>query len=176
MENSGIISKVNQPTDWCSGMVVVPKGDKRVRICVDLTRLNESVKRSRHILPSVEQSLAQLGGAKVFSKLDANSGFWQVKLDPKSALLTTFITPLGRYCFNRLPFGITSGPEYFQCRMSEILDGLDGVVNQTDDIVVHRATKAEHDQRLAAVLRRLEKARVTLNQEKCQFGRPHYWS
>ena len=59
MESSGVISRVKQPTDWCSGMVVVPKGDKRVRICVDLTKLNESVKRSRHMLPSVEQSLAQ---------------------------------------------------------------------------------------------------------------------
>ena len=166
MENSGIISKVSQPTNWCSGMVVVPKSEKQVRICVDLTKLNESVKRSQHILPSVEQSLAQLGGAKVFSKLDANSGFWQVKLNPESALLTTFITPFGRFCFNRLPFGITSGPEYFQSRMSEILDGLEGVVNQTDDTVV----KAEHDQKLAAVLRQLEDAGVTLNREKCHFS------
>lgn len=170
MESSGIISRVKQPTDWCSGMVVVPKGNKRVRICVDLTKLNDSVKRSRHILPSVEQSLAQLGGAKVFSKLDANSGFWQVKLDQKSALLTTFITPFGRFCFNRLPFGITSGPEYFQSRMAEILDGLEGVVNQTDDSVVYGATQEEHDQRLEAVLRRLEEAGVTLNPEKCVFS------
>ena len=44
---------MNQPTDWCSAMVVVPKNDGRVRICVDLTKLNESVKRGRHILPSV---------------------------------------------------------------------------------------------------------------------------
>ena len=109
---------------------------------------------------AVEQSLAQLGGAKVFSKLDANSGFWQVKLDPESALLTTFITPFGS---NRLPFGITSGPEYFQSRMSEVLDGLEGVVNQTDDTLVYGKTKAEHDQRLALVLNRLEAARVTLN-------------
>ena len=54
--------------------------------------------------------------------------------------------------------------------MSEILDGLEGVVNQTDDTVVYGATKAEHDQRLAAVLRRLEDAGVTLNREKCHFS------
>ena len=48
-----------------------------------MPQLNESVKRDRHFLPSVEQSLAQLGDAKVFSKLDANSGFWQIKLDPE---------------------------------------------------------------------------------------------
>ena len=75
-------------------------------------------RRERHILPSVEQTLAQLGGATVFSKLDANSGFWQIELTKESALLTTFITPYGRYCFNRLPFGITSAPETFRARQS----------------------------------------------------------
>ena len=171
MERSGIISRVDQPTDWCSGMVVVPKSDGRVRICVDLSKLNESVKRNRHILPSVKQSLAQLGGATVFSKLDANSGFWQVKLHPESALFTTFITPYGRFCFNRLPFGITSAPEYFQKRMSTILNGSEGVVNQTDDTLVHGKNRAEHDRRLAAVLKRLEEADVTWNRGKCEFAK-----
>ena len=64
-----VISRVSEPTDWCAGMVVVPKPDGKVRICVDLTKLNQCVRRERHILPSVEQTLAQLGGATVFSKL-----------------------------------------------------------------------------------------------------------
>ena len=121
MKNLGVISKIDEPTDWCAGMVVVPKEDGRVRICVDLTQLNQSVCRERHILPLVEQTLAQIGGAKHFSKLDANSGFWQIELDPETAKLTTFITPVGRFCFNRLLFGITSTPEHFQRRMTEIL-------------------------------------------------------
>ena len=95
MENLGVIAKVEQPTEWCTGMVVVPKPNGKVRICVDLTRLNESVKRERHPLPAVDQTLAQLAGANVFTKLDANSGFWQIPLAPSSALLTTFITPFG---------------------------------------------------------------------------------
>ena len=114
MQELGVISPVTEPTDWCAGMVVVPKSDGRVRICVDLTRLNKNVQRERHIIPSVEHTLAQLGGAKVLSKLDANSGFWQIKLADKSLFLTTFITPFGRFQFNRLPFGITSAPEHFQ--------------------------------------------------------------
>ena len=89
------------------------------------------------MLPSVEQTLAQLRGATVFSKLDANSGFWQIELTKESSLLTTFITPFRRYCFNRLPFGITSAPEYFQKRMSEILQGMEGVVCLIDDILVY---------------------------------------
>ena len=119
------------------GMVVVPKPNKKVRICVDLTRLNQSVCRERHPLPAVEQTLAQLAGARVFSKLYANSGFWQIPLSCESALLTTFITPFGRYCFHRLPFGITSAPEHFQRRMSDILSGLDGVVCMMDDVFIH---------------------------------------
>ena len=91
-----------------------PKSNGRVRVCVDMSKLNESVKRGRMVLPSVEHTLAQLQGAGVFSKLDANSGFWQIPLSNESALLTTFITPFGRFCYNRLPFGITSAPELFQ--------------------------------------------------------------
>ena len=75
MESLGIISKVDIPTPWCAGMVVVPKKDKTVRICVDLKPLNTSVLRETHPLPKVDDTLAQLTGAKVFSKLDANSGF-----------------------------------------------------------------------------------------------------
>ena len=95
MEQLGVISRVEEPTDWCAPKVVVPKPDGKVRICVDLTKLNESVQRERHILPSVEQSLAQLAGSKMFSKLDTNSGFCQIKLSKESALLTTLITPFG---------------------------------------------------------------------------------
>ena len=69
-------------------MVVVPKQDGKVCICMDLTKLNESVCRERHILPSVDHTHVQLGGAKVLTKLDANSGFWQILLSKESALLT----------------------------------------------------------------------------------------
>ena len=124
MEKLEVISRVSEPTDWCAGMVVVPKLNGQVHICVDLTWLNDSVCSGRHPLPSVDQTMAQLAGAKVFSKLDANSGFWQIPLSPKSIPLTTFTTPFGWFCFNRLPFGITSAPEHFQRCMSEILGDL----------------------------------------------------
>ena len=166
----GVIERVNQPTEWCSGMVVVPKPNGNVRICVDLTKLNTSVLRERHILPSVEQALAQIGGARFFTKLDANSGFWQVELSHDSSLLTTFITPFGRFCFKRLPFGITSAPEYFQRKMHEILSGLKGVVCLMDDVLVHGTTQEEHDENLLAVLNRIQEAGLILNKDKCIFS------
>lgn len=101
-KKNGVIRKVEGPTEWCAGIVPVLKPSGQVRICVDLTQLNMSVKRERFVLPTVYETLGLLSGAMVFSKLDANSGFHQVKLS-KGCQLLTFIT-FGRYCFERLPF------------------------------------------------------------------------
>ena len=65
MEKLGVISKVDKPTLWYAGMVVVPKKSGDVRICVDLKPLNESVLRETHPLPGVDETLAQLTGATV---------------------------------------------------------------------------------------------------------------
>ena len=95
MKASGVISKVDQSTKWCSSMVVVQKkSGKRLKMC-GLKYLNENVLWEVHPMPQVDQTLALLAGAKVFSKLDTNSGFWQVPLTEPSRHLTTFITPLG---------------------------------------------------------------------------------
>ena len=170
MEDQGVISKVTQPTDWCSGMVVVPKPNGKVRICVDLTQLNKAVRREVHPMKSVDENLAKLGNASVFSKLDANSGFWQLPLDEESKLLTTFITPQGRFAFNRIPFGISSAPEIFTRTISQILEGVDCVICHMDDILVYASNEATHDERLREVLGRLQEAGLTLN-EKCEFNK-----
>ena len=128
---------MTEPTEWCAPMVVVPKSNDKVRICVDYTHLNQAVKRERHILPTVDHVLAQISGASVFSKLDANCGFHQIKLTEDSKPLTTFITPSGRYCYNRLPFGINSGPEHFQMQLHRVLENQPGVVCLMDDTVVY---------------------------------------
>ena len=114
MEEIRVILKVNEPTNWSAGMMVVPKKSGAVRICVDLQPLNESVFRAVHPIPTVDKTLSHLSGATVFSKLDANSGFWQIPLAEESKPLTTFISPMGRYYFNKWPFGISSAPELFQ--------------------------------------------------------------
>ena len=100
MESMGVISRVDGPTPWCAGMVVVPKKSGNIRICVHLKPLNESVLCEVYPRPRVDETLVQLSGAKVFTKLDANSGFCQIPLSEQSCLLTKFITPMGRFCFN----------------------------------------------------------------------------
>ena len=167
---SGIIEPVDQPTEWCSGLTIAPKPGGKIRMCVDLTNLNKSVKREIYPLPRISEMLSNLSEGSVFSKLDAYSGFWQVNLHPESKLLTTFVTPWGRFCFNKMPFGISSAPEYFQKTMEKILQGLKGVVCLMDDVLVYGETVSEHWLRLRKVLERIKRAGMTLKKEKCEFG------
>ena len=171
MEAMRVILRVDEPTPWRAGIVVVPKKSGDVRICVYLKPLNESVLREVHPLPKVDETLARLSGAKVFTKLDANSGFWQIPLSKQSRLLTTFITPIGRFCFNKLPFGISSAPEHFQKCMSAILSGVEGVVVQMDNILVFGKDQAEHDARLFKVLTRIRESGANLNPDKCEVSK-----
>ncbi|XP_065182156.1 uncharacterized protein K02A2.6-like [Sycon ciliatum] len=166
MEAADVITKITEPTDWCAPMVPVAKKNGDVRICVDLRRLNASVRRETFILPTVNETLAKLSGATCFTTLDAAKGFWQVPLDAETAKLTTFITPFGRYYFRRLPFGITSEPEIFQRKLMQYLDGLPGVCVFMDDILVFGATVEEHDATLEKVRSILRNVGVALNPDK----------
>lgn len=76
---------------------------------------------------------------------------------------------MSRFCFKRLPFGITSAPEIFQQLMSTVLKGLDGTVFMMDDILVYGPNKEEHDCRLDLVLFTIKASGLKLNRAKCHF-------
>lgn len=92
LERQVVISKVDQPTDWRAPVVAVPESNGDIRVCIDLTKLNDQLKQETLVLPSIDDVVSQLSNAKFFSKLDANSGFYQIEITPELALLKTFIT------------------------------------------------------------------------------------
>ena len=167
--NSSAIEKVDQPTDWVCSMVTVIKPHK-TRICLDPRNLNEAIKREHFLLPTIEEVTARMANAKVFSVLDAKSGFCQIPLDESSSLLCTFNTPDGRYKFKRLPFGIKSAPEVFQKHMKQLLEGLDGVDVIMDDILIWGEDILQHDERLIKLLHGLRAIGLKLNKDKCKIG------
>ena len=168
MEDADIIERVTGPTEWFAPMVPVPKSNGKLRICVDLRKLNGPVKRARFVLPALEDIVPKLAGAQYFSKLDASSGFWQIPLHPDSAKLTMFITPMGRFCFKRLPFGITCAPEIFQCQMTDLIKNEEGCEAIMNDIIVYGKSTEEHDENLRKTLEIIESG-LKLNREKCEF-------
>ena len=137
MEKIGVIRKVIEPTEWVSSMVAVgKKNSEKLRICIDIRDLNKAIMREHYPLPTIESTTHKLSKAKIFSVLDAKTGYWQLKLDDESSKLTTFNSPFGRWCFVRMPFGIVSAQEIFQRKAHETLEGLDGVEVLIDDILV----------------------------------------
>lgn len=177
MEKAGILAKVTKPTSWISSMVTVKKPGK-LRICLDPKDLNKALKRSHYPMPTIEEVLPQLSNAKVFSILDAKDGFWQVMLDEESSYLTTFWTPNGRYRWLRMPFGISTAPEEYQRRQHEILEGLKGISNIADDILVYgcgdtiEEATADHDKHLLAVLGRARENNLKFNEKKMRLRLP----
>ena len=171
LESLDIIEKVTGPTPWVSPIVVVPKSSGQVRLCVDMREANKAVKREKHLMSTIDDLVADLSGATVFSKLDLSSGYHQLQLGPESRHITTFITHIGLRRYKRLMFGINAASEIFENAIEEILTGLRGCKNISDDIIVFRATTAEHDQNLYGVLTRLQQDDVRLNKEKCCFSR-----
>ena len=152
----------------CAAMVPVINKTRAVHICIVLMQLNTAVRREHHLLHSLEDIAPKLAESKVFSTLDAASGFWQIPIDEASQLLI-FITTFARYMFCRLPFGIFSVPEIFLRKMSTLLEGLDGVEVIMDDILVHGRNREEHDTRLNAVLRISNDSGLKLSPRKCVF-------
>ena len=114
MEKEGHLAKVSQPTDWVNSMVVSSRGEK-IRIYLDPGDLNKAVKREHYPILTVEELdiVAKIPETKVFTVLHAKSGYLQMKLDYEASLLTTMNTPIGRYRWLKLPFGIKSAPELY---------------------------------------------------------------
>ena len=168
----GIIAPVQQPTRWVSSMVIVPKKNGTLRICLDL---NRAILREHYPLPTVEDVATRLHGARVFSVLDVSKGFWHIELDEPSSYLTTFNTPFGRYRWLRMPFGISSAPEVFQRRMHEVIEGLKGVEVVADDFMVvgygqsHDEAVSNHDANLASFLQRCSERDMRLNPDKVRL-------
>ena len=165
MEKEGHLAKVSQPTDWVNSMVVSSRGEK-IRICLDPGDLNKAVKREHYPIPTVEEIAAKIPEAKVFTVLDAKSGYLQMKLDYESSLLTTMNTPIGRYRWLKLPFGIKSAPELYQRAMDEMLEDIDHAYAIMDDILIAGRDIAHHDSVLNEVLHRARTYNLKLNFEK----------
>ena len=165
-----IIEKAVGPTKFVSPIVVVPKpGGKEIRLCVDMRQVNEQIVRERFPIPTVDEILHEMNGAKVFSKLDLKWGFHQLELSEDSRDLTTFATHIGNFRYKRLNFGVTSAPELYQHTIHDLLNDIEGSNNMIDDIIIFADSIQEHDKRLDAVLSKLKASGMTLNAEKCVY-------
>ena len=166
-----IIARVTEPTEWVNSMVAVEsKHTGKLRVCLDPQHLNKAILRPHYPMRTLEDILPRLSGAKYFTKLDARSGYWAIKLSNQSSFLTTFNTPFGRYRYLRLAFGLKSSQDEFQRKIDECLEGLSGVVAIVDDTLVYGRTREEHDQNLCNVIKRSLEKGIRFNEDKLVVG------
>ena len=166
---SGVLVKVEQPTDWVHNLVIVEKRNGSLRLCLDPRALNDVIKREHYRISTIQEIISDLAGKKVFSTLDLKDGYWQVELDEESFLLCTFNTPFGRYRFTRMPFGLKSASEIFQKRNEAIFEGIDGIHIVADNIIIAASDLEEHNAILHKVLQRASNCNVKFNFDKFQF-------
>ena len=149
-------------------MVCVTKPNGKLRLCLDPKDLNQAIKRLHYSTPTLDDVLSKLGGAKYFTILDARSGYWNVRLDDESSLLTTFNTPFGRYKWNRLAFGLVCAQDVFQKKVDETFGDIPGITGIVDDIIIagFKDDGSDHDENLRAVLERVRERNVRFNEDK----------
>ena len=171
LESEGIIEPVpdDQPTPWVSPIVAVLKKDGSVRICVDMHSANQAIQRVRHLIPTMDDVSLDLNGAQYFSKLDLTQAYHQLELDSESHYITTFSKHLGLYRYTRLNYGTNAAAEVFQNTLQQHLQGIDGVKNTADDILIFSRTRKQHDQALDKCLTHLSEKGLTLSRSKCKF-------
>ena len=169
MLEAGVI----QPSvsEWASPPVLVRKRDGGVRWCVDYRALNSHTTKDVYPLPLIEECLDTLSGHTWFSKLDANSAYWQVHIKPEHQRKTAFTTKYGLFEFNRMPFGLCNAPATFSRVMNLVLRGLtwDIVLAFLDDILVLGTSFENHLDNLTTVFERLRQFQLKLKPANASY-------
>ena len=188
LDRAGIIDK--SISAWASPVVIVPKKSKpgeppKRRMCVDFRRLNGRLPEVENMtggkgcislvpLPKIDELYARLQGYKIFSTLDLRSGYYHIGLSESAKPKTAFvISGIGKYQFNRVPFGLAQAPAYFQMLINKVLDNIDFAMGYLDDIIIFSRSEEEHLDHIEQVFKRLEEAGLKLSLEKCSFFKKH---
>ena len=166
LQKEGIISPVEY-SQWASGVVEVAKD---VRLCGDYkVTINPVLREDKYPLPRIEDMFAKMTGGKRFSKIYLKNAYLQMEVEEDSKKYLTINTHKGLFKYNRPPFGIKTAPSIWQRAMEQTLQGIPGVDDMLDDIIVTGKSDAEHLENLEAILRRLAEKDLRINAKKCRF-------
>ena len=157
---------------WGSPILFVKKKDGGMRMCVDYRAVNKLTVRNSYPLPRIDDMLDKLSGSSIFTCLDLQQAYHQVRLNEEDIPKTAFVTPIGLFEYKVLPFGLCNAPSTFQALMNSILgpELRHCCLVYLDDIIVFSKTPEEHLQQLRTVLQKLQKAQLYAKLSKCEFG------
>ena len=174
-----VLEKVTEPTEWVNSFVIVEKVidssnahspnhviKKSIDLCIDPKDLNEALEREPYYSRTIDELISMFAGAKVFTIVDMDKGYWQVVLHPESRKYTCMAFDIGRYQFKRLPMGSKIASDIFQRMLDSVYIGLPGVTGIADDMVIFGRDEEEHDRNLILFLETTRKNGRIPQQEK----------
>ena len=170
LEGTGIITPSTSP--WASPIVPVPKPNGDVRMCVDYRKINKITQDDIYPLPRVDHLLEDISQAKYITTLDLLKGYYQFPVSPEDRKKTAFITPTGKWEFNRMPFGLKGAPATFQREMDSLFQDQENLCAFIDDIAIYSNSWEQHVKDIVRALTLLKQKGLTAKLSKCKFARP----
>lgn len=170
MEGDRIIEP--STSEWASPIVLVPKKDGSLRMCVDYRRLNSVSMADAYRMPRIDELIGRIGGVKYISTLDLTRGYWQVPVAPTSRIYTSSVYyPVRFIPVNVMPFGLHGAPATFQRMMDVLLQGIGRyAAAYLNNLVIFSSIWETHLSHLRSVFQRLRDAGLTAKPAKCQLG------
>ncbi|KAJ9519231.1 hypothetical protein QJQ45_017892 [Haematococcus lacustris] len=167
----GLIEPSSSP--YGAPILFVQKKDGSLRMCIDYRALNKLTVRDRYPLPRIDDLFDKLAGKRVFSSLDLQSGYHQIRITEEDVPKTAFLTPMGQFQFKVLCFGLTNAPATFQRMMNNVFKPLinECVLVYIDDILVMSNTPEEHVQHPRQVLQLMRENKFYAKLAKCEFNK-----
>ena len=152
-------------SSWSAPIIVVPKGDGGKHLVIDYRALNKVTRKFTSPMPKVEDIFSKLNGATYFTTFDLRAGYHHIPLDKPSIPKTAFNSPVGKFEYVKVPFGLAQGPAYFQELMTGILKDFPFRIAYLDDIIIFRKTPQEHLSHIQMVFEKLPVSKP-LHEEK----------
>ncbi|XP_063374947.1 uncharacterized protein LOC134662604 [Cydia amplana] len=170
MLKNNIIKECESP--WAAPVVLVPKGDTDIRVCIDYRKLNAITTPDRYPLPRMDDLLQQAKAMPYMTTIDLQSGYWQIKIDENDQNKSCFVTVFGTFMFLRMPFGLRNAPSTFQRLMDKFCRELkaESVFAYLDDLICRSPNFKQHLDDLREIFTRLRYYKLRANRNKCNLA------
>ena len=153
-----------------SPVLFVSKKDGSKRMVMDYYSLNKQTIKNNYQLPLITDLIDNMESKKVFTKMDLQWGFNNMRIKEDNEWKGAFTTYVGIFELTVMFFGVTNSPAIFQAMMNEILRDLinkEKVAAFVDDVLVEIETEEGHDEIVEEILKRLEENNLYIKPEKC---------
>ena len=158
---------------WASPVLFVSKGDGKLRLCVDLRKVNALTIKNRTPIPRIDDLLDQVKGSCIFTALDLAAGYHQIPIPEHECERTAFFGESELWEYTVMPFGLCNAPGVFTAALTRILEKYINVfvLAYLDDILIYSKTPAEHLKHIQLVLDEFKECKIVCRAHKCRFNR-----